>query len=208
MCLSQLLSSTDINIVAVDIGARGGEDKSLKGIKDIVNWFLIEPDPEEAQRLRALYRNDRSKVSIIEAAVGIPGQFRTLNLYSQRGCSSLLEAKKTWAGRYERGHYYNLEGHVTIKPQSLDDLAEASGFNNAAYLKIDIQGAELEAFQTASNLLKSLLMIRCEVSFNPQYEGQPLFSDIDNHLRSFGFEIFRFPKLNHWRRGSRIKEVE
>lgn len=76
---------------------------------------------------------------------------------------------------------------------------------NYSYLKIDIQGAELEAFRTGTLLLEQLVMIRSEVSFVAMYHEQPLFGDIHGYLRSFGFQLLNFVESHHWRRRSRSK---
>ena len=63
---------------------------------------------------------------------------------------------------------------------------------DADMLKIDIQGGELMAMTHAEALLESLLVIQTEVEFLPMYVDQPLFSDIDQFLRSRGFVLHRF----------------
>jgi hypothetical protein len=59
-------------------------------------------------------------------------------------------------------------------------------------LKIDIQGGELMVFQNAERRLADALVIQTEVEFLPMYQGQPLFSDVDQFLRRHGFILHRF----------------
>ena len=58
------------------------------------------------------------------------------------------------------------------------------------FLQIDVQGADLDVLQGALNILKSVLAIQIEVEFNPLYQGQPLFRDVDRFLSEQGFSIF------------------
>ena len=190
-------------IEAVDIGARGGPDVSLFPIRDLVSWLVLEPDPDERERLVRDHNASWRSVRVVGDAVGTPGE-RELHLYRQRGCSSLLEADKQLARRFNRQEYYELEDVVHLHVRALDDvLAECDV--TPSYLKIDIQGAELEAFAAGRATLESLVMLRCEVSFLQSYRGQPLFGEMLEFLMEQGFELLFFPEIHHWRRGSRVK---
>jgi FkbM family methyltransferase len=86
--------------------------------------------------------------------------------------------------------FQNLENLVQVvkvypaETKRLDDIAETVGVD---LLKLDVQGAELMALQGAAERLKSALVVHTEVEFVPLYKDQPLFADIDAHLRSKGF---------------------
>jgi FkbM family methyltransferase len=72
------------------------------------------------------------------------------------------------------------------KTRRLDDISEIRGCD---YLKIDVQGAELKVLSGAARLLETTGAIHLEVEHDQVYLGQPLFSDIDVHLRAAGFEL-------------------
>jgi hypothetical protein len=76
-----------------------------------------------------------------------------------------------------------------IDTHRLDDVREVSGVD---YLKVDVQGAELDVLRGATRTLKDALVVQIEVEFVPIYRGQPLFSDIDQFLRAQGFMFHRF----------------
>jgi len=63
----------------------------------------------------------------------------------------------------------------------LDDVRDA---DDAAYLKLDVQGAELDVLRGAQRLLEQILVIQTEVEFVPMYLGQPLFAEVDQALRA------------------------
>ncbi|NBS18137.1 MAG: FkbM family methyltransferase [Gammaproteobacteria bacterium] len=67
-------------------------------------------------------------------------------------------------------------------------MPEAQG---ADYIKIDVQGGELEIFKNGTKTLQTVSFIHTEVSFIELYEGQPLFADVDQFLRSLGFRFIK-----------------
>lgn len=75
-----------------------------------------------------------------------------------------------------------------VQTKRLDDIPQIEGTD---LLKVDVQGAELMVFQGAVETLKKVLVIHTEVEFVPMYKRQPLFSDIDDFLRSNGFQFHR-----------------
>jgi FkbM family methyltransferase len=82
--------------------------------------------------------------------------------------------------------------HHGIRTRRLDDLADLDGLDDVDLIKIDVQGAELDVFRGAERALRSATVIITEVEFIPLYENQPLFGDIDRHLRGHGFEFHTF----------------
>jgi FkbM family methyltransferase len=205
--LNRLLAAT--RIVGIDIGARGGFTTDLAPIASAVEAIGFEPEQEECERLNAQARTDSAgfrSLRYVPTAVGRAAEQRTLNIYRARGCTSLLTADQDFAKLFAREDYFILDGQVYVAVERLDDAAERFGFPAVDYMKIDIQGAELEAMQSAPKLISdALLCIRSEVEFAPLYKGQPVFADIDAELRGKGFMLARFPQMHAWRRGTRVR---
>jgi hypothetical protein len=63
---------------------------------------------------------------------------------------------------------------------------------------LDVQGAELGVLQGASKILRTVKWVDIEVEFSPIYDGVPLFSEIDQFLRSQGFDLWRLGQLMHY----------
>lgn len=72
---------------------------------------------------------------------------------------------------------------------TLDHAASRYGFEEAAFLKLDTQGTELDILHSGQRLITSLLGVYLEVSFQPFYSGQPVFHDVDAYLVQQGFTL-------------------
>jgi FkbM family methyltransferase len=202
----------DLQFTALDIGARGGFTQDLLPLAPYVDAIGFEPDVAECGRLNSAaggHPDGGRSLRFVPTAVGRAADHRLLNLYSRRGCSSLLEANQELARDFGREDYFYLDGTVDVATSPLDDAAASYGFTDAVYMKIDIQGAELEAMQSGERLLEqSLLAIRTEVEFMPIYRDQPLYGDVERYVRQFGFVPMGFRELHHWRRTTRLKHPE
>ncbi len=82
-----------------------------------------------------------------------------------------------------------------LATRRLDDIAE---IQNLDFLKIDIQGAELEVFKSGKKKLAKAVAIQTEVSFTKLYKGQPGFGEIDIELRAQGFVPHCFADVKQW----------
>jgi hypothetical protein len=84
---------------------------------------------------------------------------------------------------------------------TLDDFIGTRGINTVDAIKLDTQGSELDILRGAEKALQHCTLIIVEAEFNPLYEGQPLFCDIDRFLRDRGFALWRFNNLAHYSTG-------
>jgi len=99
---------------------------------------------------------------------------------------------------YEPNHellakFQNLDlpvmGVSDVDTVRLDDIREVA---DCDFLKLDIQGAELDAINSAQTLLRNVLVVHTEIEFIPMYKNQPLFGDVDRKLRELGFLLHKF----------------
>lgn len=198
-----------VELTCLDVGARGGFTQDLQPISPAVRAIGFEPDVKECQRLNRMADEQVQpwrELRFLPLALGKARETRSLNLYRQRGCSSLLEANAGLARLYGRDDYYVFDGKIDTATTTADEAAQEYGFEDAAFFKMDVQGAELEILCGSQRLLRdSLVGLRVEVSFMPIYRNQPLFADIDRFLRHHHFFPMRFLELHPWRRGSKTK---
>jgi FkbM family methyltransferase len=76
-----------------------------------------------------------------------------------------------------------------VETRRLDDVLKGE---DADLLKLDVQGAELDVLRGAAETLEAVTVVHTEVEFIPIYKDQPLFGDVDVHLRASGFWFHNF----------------
>lgn len=179
-------------IDVVDIGANPIDGQPpYKSLLDanLAKVVGFEPNP---QALSALIDKKGSNETYLPYAV-FDGSVREFRECRAEGMSSLFEPNRDLLGYF---HGFPKWGEVTGRQQiatvKLEDVQE---IKNLDYLKIDIQGGELEVFKHAGRHLERCLAIHTEVEFLPMYEGQPLFSEVELFLREHGFVIHRFAPI-------------
>jgi FkbM family methyltransferase len=142
----------------------------------------FEPLMDEAERRMQREPN----VKILPYFIG-NGEEATFHINAYSPTSSLLpsnpEAMEKFKGLATVLPTVKTEPAVTTR---LDDVPELSCCD---YLKIDVQGFELSVLRGAPRLLGATCAIHLEVEHEAIYQNQPLFAEIDTHLRNSGFEL-------------------
>ncbi len=121
----------------------------------------------------------------------------TLYVTKFPGCSSLYPPSESYIERFVgNSELIKLASTVEVETTTLDTFCQSEGVNEIDFIQLDIQGAELRVLEGASWILeRSTLAIITEVEFTEIYKGQPLFGDIDIHLRKQGFTLFDFGNM-------------
>jgi FkbM family methyltransferase len=149
----------------------------------------FELDPESCRQLEA---EARSGVIIHPAAIGARTEDRTVYLTTHPMCTSLYRPDERLLRQFHNLQVAYLRDTDSVETSSLDALWDRAAFGDVDFVKIDIQGAELDAFVGGKRSLAAAVAIVTEVEFAQIYEGQPLFGDVDRELRSQGFMFHKF----------------
>jgi FkbM family methyltransferase len=188
--LSRLLD--DARLALVDIGGRGQALYPLLTLAPFADYFVSEPDPAEAERLRGTLPREAPwrSVTVFDTAIASrPGTAR-LHITAEPGMSSLLEPDRDVTSRFHLASKFDVASVVDVPAMRLDDAAARYGFAHAAFVKLDTQGTELDILESGPRLTEGpLLGVYAELSFRPFYSGQPVFADVDSHLRRRGFSL-------------------
>lgn len=179
-------------ITIVDVGAMSeGPERYARlvesGAASVVGF---EPNPEE---LAPLVANAGPRRRYLPYCLGRGGP-ATLHITRYPGCTSLYRPDPrvidlfTGIGASEPEGNFHVLRTESIVTHRLDEIAECP---RPDYLKLDVQGAELDVLAGGQRALEDCLVVESEVEFVPFYEGQPLFAEVDQFLRARGFALHR-----------------
>lgn len=107
-------------------------------------------------------------------------------------CTSLYKPNEKLIRLYNNLDVSYLKSETEIETISLDNFIDKHKIDEVDFIKIDVQGAELDIFKGGKNVLKNVLKIICEVEFVSMYENQPLFGDVNNFLTQHDFMFQKF----------------
>jgi FkbM family methyltransferase len=82
-------------------------------------------------------------------------------------------------------------GELVVPLLTLDSALRLEQLRGPSLLKLDLQGYELEALKGAKKTLKKVNAVLLEAVFDPLYEGEALFPEIERFLATQGFYFSR-----------------
>jgi FkbM family methyltransferase len=172
----------DSPIRVLDIGARDdGHPPRYAPLLDagVCEVIGFEPDEEECRRLRQA--NSQCYLPLVIGA----GERRELRVCAMRSKSSLYEPNHALASLFNAFD----DGSEVVERRTVDTtrLDELDSLGEVDFVKLDVQGAERDALLGGERTVAGALAVETEVKFVEQYEGQPLFAEVDQLLRRLGF---------------------
>lgn len=152
--------------------------------------LAFEADKAEANRLVEAFGKD-SPIHVVCAAVSNKDGEADLFITRNAKCSSLYPPDEEVMARYPGLAIASLDHVVKIRTVTLSSALKAVDWSEIHFLKMDVQGAELDVLNGAGTSLDRAVAVVTEVIFQPLYKGQPLAEDIMAKLRCSGFELYR-----------------
>lgn len=191
----------DAPLIVGDVGCRWGfAERFISADADPrLVAYGFDPDPQECARLTERYAAlAPGRVTLVALPLAGRAGRRTLHLTREPACTSLLPPDPVLTTQYPALDCARLTQTCDIDVVTLAGWAAEAGVTRFDYLKLDTQGSELEILQGAGSLLDQTRCIDVEVEFNPIYQGQPLYADIDRFLRNRGFVLWKLTNLVHY----------
>ena len=191
-----------IPIEILDIGAKGSIPRELYSISDIINITGFEPNQDEFIRLNSL-----ENINYLPFAIGKENIEESLYITKYPSSTSLYKIDEDIVSRF--WDYENLQvvKEEKIKCVNLNFLLENKKINQPNFLKIDVEGAEYDVLEGASEIISndSCLGIKIECRFDTWYVNSKnipnkTFSEIDIYLRKFGYKLYDLKTFNHGRK--------
>ena len=181
----------------VDVGARWGATSAWFRLPGLAKLYGFEPDAEECARLTAIL--DPNTDVFFPIALGSHDGETTLHVTAEPACSSIYPPSEWMRSRFPSlTEAMRPVRTIAVPTQRLDTWAKHHSIDRIDFIKLDTQGAELDILHGAEGTLAHVLGLEAEVIFNPLYDGQPVFSDVDAFLRKQGFQLWRLDSLAHY----------
>jgi FkbM family methyltransferase len=160
----------------IDIGAHDGNWTRLaRRIFPNASIMMIEPLSSKAESLSALAKSLK-RTRFVDALLGAEAG-RTITFY-EAGTGSSVHREQS-----------NVEFKETsLQTSRLDDVAEQ--LDGPIFLKLDVQGAELEVLDGGPKTLDRSDLVQLEVALLPYNDGAATFLEVIEYLDQRGFVPF------------------
>ncbi len=172
---SLIADGIDISVV-FDIGAHKGRwTKEHKKIIQGAAFYLFEANKEHLDKLNS--RGERVFIGVLSSN-GLPAKF-----YKKVGTGDSLYKENT-------GHYSD-ENYDLVETKTLGQVVQENKLPQPDFIKLDVQGAELDILEGAGNLIDGCKLILAECPISPYNIGSPEIGDYLNYFKKIGFTPLR-----------------
>jgi len=164
--------------VVVDAGAYPG-DFSLIAAKNGCKVIAVEPNPENFRKLQKniVLNKLENKIILIEKALG-----------------SYCGKRRIYLNEYVTSFYYKSDREKEVDVITLDELISNLGINKVDFVKMDVEGAELDVLKGMDEILENgcKLMIG---SYHKVY-GKRTYPFVEQFLKKKGYNVLTMYPLH------------
>ena len=184
--------------IVVDAGAFTGDFTVYASRKVGPRGHVVafEPDPKNLRRLNRNLRGELKNVTIIEK--GLWNRSDTLTF--RMGDSGLT------SGTMDLANGANAHD-ISVKVASLDEELQRLGIPHIDVLKMDIEGAEIEALMGSQKTLRESNAYACIATYHIR-DGQTTSGSVEQQLKDLGYHTFSgFPMhltTYGWKPGAKL----
>lgn len=180
-----ILQSRDHDLL-LDVGAHQGQFSVMAHhIRPRVSIVAYEPQSAAAAVFRAVL-SGAGNVTLHQIALGDAEADAEINISRRTDSSSLLPTSEELPRLFKNTKHHAKE---RIRVARLDSFPKHWHHAERAFLKIDVQGLELQVLQGAPEALKHCAYVYVECSHVELYRGQALFDDVKTFLEQRGFRV-------------------
>ena len=184
-------------LTLLDIGAAGGIQPRWEKASKYLNYIGVEPDARSNKELK--YKDKFKNTKILNTFAWNKETEIEFNLCKKPMVSSAYKPNRELLDQFSNADRFDIvkKEFLQAKP-----LFKDNDFQKIDFIKLDIQGGELNALKGLEESLNDCLGMEIEVEFSEIYKSQPLFGEVHSFLESKGFYFFDFINLNRWERNS------
>ncbi len=170
----------------VDVGANTGQS-ALRFRAAFPSARIISLEPIRATYDELVRRTRGADVECHRLAVGSSSGRATMHLTPFSETNSLIRPPDD-----------ELRGVEEVDVATLDDFLRDNGISTIDLLKVDAEGYDLEVLRGAAKTLSEgrMRFVMAEVGFHPGDDRHPLFDEVRDMLRIYGFAVFGIYEQN------------
>jgi len=171
--------------LVLDVGANYGNWTWMaKEVFPDASFLMIEPQEEMRESLDNLCRQFPD-ISWVEAGAGAESGSLVLTVWQDLAGSSFVPAgsDQPLAGKTQR----------EVPVVTIDDLLQSKNLQAPDFVKLDIQGFELEALKGASTLFGVTELFVLEVNLFPFFPSIPILREVVEFMGERGYEMYDIP---------------
>jgi FkbM family methyltransferase len=190
-----VLNSHQISLV-IDGGANQGQYASRIRNDGYQGKILsIEPGSSAYEKLKENSYTD-NLWDCVQVALGSSNGTSLLNLSSNQGMSSSL---KNPVGHLAEFPTVKFEGAEQVSVITLEDLLIKR--DERVFIKLDIQGSELEAIKGIKTQLFKVAAFEIEMTLVPMYQNESTLGAVINLIEELGFQLFSISEFGKGKNG-------
>ena len=193
IAIKSLPSST--KVVLIDIGAAGEIEPRWKPYSYLIKYFGFEPDVRSSDNLNNIVKSFLD-YKIFPTALSETEKDSEFYLCKKPEVSSLYKPNISLLKNFPDKERFSVINKQSLKTVSLDSY----NIENNDFIKIDVQGSELNILNGANKTLEKTFGLELEIEFLELYQDQPLFGEVCKKLAEKGFQFIDFVNLARWER--------
>jgi FkbM family methyltransferase len=179
-----ILQACDYDLL-LDIGAHQGQFTLIAlHTKPGIKIVAYEPQSGAADTFRKVI-SESGSVTLHQLALGESEGHAEINISRRTDSSSLLPTSEELPKLFKDTEHHAKE---QVRVARLDGFPEHWQEARRAFVKIDVQGLELQVLQGATEALKHCAFVYVECSHVELYQGQALFDEVNAFLEGNGFQ--------------------
>jgi FkbM family methyltransferase len=180
--LTEYIRNISINML-IDIGASHGNFiESVRAIHPDCNVIAFEPIEKVFTVLKTKFKDDIS-VKLYNMAIGNKVGEIDFFVNDYSFSSSVLSLKDRHIKEFP---YTNSISKKTVHIERLDSIVDQAQVNKSLFVKIDVQGLEMDVIEGGNKILSIADYVLIEVSYVELYHGQGLFWELNERLNQLG----------------------